>query len=122
MLDGGFEKWSREHRPVSTQVAEYPPARFAPKPQESIYCSLDQAKAAVSQPKTVFWDTRTLEEFDGTARSYEAPPRLGRIPGAVHLHWEDMIDEDMKTLKPAEELHALLVSRGITPDSEVNTY
>ena len=122
LLDGGFEKWSREHRPVSTQVAEYPPARFAPKPQESIYCSLDQAKAAVSQPKTVFWDTRTLEEFDGTARSYEAPPRLGRIPGAVHLHWEDMIDEDMKTLKPAEELHALLVSRGITPDSEVNTY
>ena len=122
LLDGGFEKWSREHRPVSTQVPDYPPAQFVPKPQEAIYCSLDQAKAAVRQPKTVFWDTRSLQEFQGTARSYEAPPRLGRIPGAAHLHWEDMIDADTKTLKPAEELHALLMSRDISPDSEINTY
>ncbi len=115
LLDGGLEKWSRERRPVSTQVPDYPRAQFVPKPQEAIYCSLDHAKTAVSQPKTVFWDTRTQGEFEGTARSYEAPPRLGRIPGAVHLHWEDMIDVDSKTLKPAEELHALLVSRGIHP-------
>ena len=122
ILDGGFEKWSHEQRPTSCEVPDYPSTQYISKPRGSIYCSLDQAKSAVSQPKTVFWDTRTLEEFKGTARSWGAPPRLGRIPGAVHLRWEDMIDPDTKTLKPAEELRALLMSRGITPESEINTY
>jgi len=122
LLDGGFDKWCRESRPVSTETPDYPSAHFAPAPVEAIYCSLDQARAAADRSDTVFWDTRTLEEFEGTAKSYDAPPRLGRIPGAVHLHWEDLIDSGTKTLKPAEELSALLKSNGITPESEVNTY
>ncbi len=123
ILDGGIEKWSLENRPTSTQVPDYPPALFVPKPQEALYCSLDQAKGAVNQPKTVFWDTRSLEEFEGTASAGgTTPARLGRIPGAVHLDWRELFDQDTKTLKPAEELHALLASHGITPESEINSY
>jgi thiosulfate/3-mercaptopyruvate sulfurtransferase len=65
ILDGGIAKWSRENRPVTTEVVDHPPAIFIPKPQESLCCSLNQAKVAVSQPKTVFWDTRSTEEFEG---------------------------------------------------------
>ncbi len=32
LLDGGLAKWSRENRPVSTQVADYPYATFVPNP------------------------------------------------------------------------------------------
>jgi len=122
ILDGGLAKWSREHRPISTQVVDYPHAIFVPKPQEALYCSLNQAKSAVSQSKTVFWDTRSLEEFEGTSAGYGAPVRLGRIPGAAHLDWSELFDQDTKTLKPAKELHVLLASRGITPDYEIDTY
>src|SRR6266545_6111109 len=45
LLDGGFEKWPREGRPISTQPANYPAAIFNAKPVESIYCSLSHAKA-----------------------------------------------------------------------------
>ena len=122
ILDGGLAKWSGEHRPISTQVVDYPHATFVPKPQEALYCSLNQAISAVSQPKTVFWDTRTLEEFEGRAAGFGPPVRLGRIPGAVHLEWSELFDQDTKTLKPANELHALLASRGITPEYEIDTY
>ena len=122
LLDGGFAKWSGEQRPISTEIIDYPPAVFVPKPQEAIYCSLDQALSAASQPKTIFWDTRSLEEFEGTAGGFGAPVRLGRIPGAIHLEWSELFDQDMKTLKPAKELHALLASRGLTPEYEINTY
>ena len=122
ILDGGLAKWSREHRPISTKVPEYPTALFVPKPQEALYCSLDQAKTAVRQPKTVFWDTRSLAEFEGTSAGFGAPVQLGRIPGAVHLEWSDLFDQDTKTLKPAKELCTLLSSRGIPPDYEVDTY
>ena len=122
ILDGGFEKWSSEDRQISTEVPDYPSAQYVANPQEPIYCSLEHAKTAANQSNAVFWDTRTLEEYEGTAQSWGAPPRLGRIPSAVHLPWEDMIDPDTKTLMPADELSALLVSRGITPESEINTY
>ncbi len=122
LLDGGFAKWSGEQRPVSTEVVDYPPATFVPKPQEAIFCSLDQALSAASQPKTIFWDTRSLEEFEGTAGGFGAPVRLGRIPGAIHLEWSELFDQDTKTLKPAKELQSLLASRGLTPEYEINTY
>ena len=122
MLDGGLAKWSHEQRPVSTDAPAYSPTRFVPTVQEAVYCSLEQAREKVNQPDTVFWDTRTREEFEGTAPSFDASLRPGRIPGAVHLNWEELIDEDTRTLKPADELRTLLVSRGITPESEINTY
>jgi thiosulfate/3-mercaptopyruvate sulfurtransferase len=123
LLDGGFEKWLREGRPVSTQSANYPEAVFNTKPVDAIYCSLRHAKAAHARPQSVFWDTRSLAEFHGAGEGHgKPPPRPGHIAGAAHLDWIELIDPETKTFKPAAELRALLESKGITPDREVNTY
>jgi len=123
LLDGGFDKWTREERPVSTQEVSYPMTTFNAKPVEAIYCSLNQAKTSHGRPETVFWDTRSLAEFHGAGEGHgKPPPRPGHIAGAAHLDWIDLIDAETKTFKPAAELRALLTSKGITPDREVNTY
>jgi thiosulfate/3-mercaptopyruvate sulfurtransferase len=123
LLDGGYHKWTQEGRPVSTQAASYPQTVFRAKPVEAIYCSLSEAKLAHSRPKAVFWDTRSQAEYQGIAAAGgQPPPRLGRIPGAIHLEWIELLDPATKTLKPAAELRALLESRGITPDCEIDTY
>jgi thiosulfate/3-mercaptopyruvate sulfurtransferase len=123
LLDGGFEKWTQEGRPVSTQAVTYPQTIFSAKPVEAIYCSLSQAKSSHGRPQTVFWDTRSQAEYQGTAAAGgEPPPRLGRIPGAIHLEWAELLDPEGKTLKPAAELRVLLESKGITPDCKIDTY
>jgi thiosulfate/3-mercaptopyruvate sulfurtransferase len=122
LLDGGFHKWTQEGRPVSTQPASYPRTIFSANPVDAIYCSLSQAKSSHGRPKTVFWDTRSQAEYQGTAAGFQPPPRLGRIPGAIHLEWVELLDPATKTLKPAAELRDLLESRGITPDCEIGTY
>jgi len=123
LLDGGFEKWSREGRPVSTQPTNYPEAIFNANTVEEIYCSLSHAKAANTRRQSVFWDTRTLFEYHGGAEGHgKPPPRPGHIAGAAHLDWIELIDPEAKTFKPAAELRALLESKGITPEREVNTY
>ncbi len=66
---------------------------------------------AASYPQTIF-----------SAKPVEPPPRLGRIPAAIHLEWVELLDPATKTLKPAAELRALLESKGITPDCEISTY
>jgi thiosulfate/3-mercaptopyruvate sulfurtransferase len=123
LLDGGFEKWSREGHPISREETSYPMTTFTAKPVEKIYCSLSHAKAAHGSREAVFWDTRTLSEYHGGAEGHgKPPPRPGHIAGAAHLDWIELIDPEEKTFKPATELRALLASKGITPEREVNTY
>jgi len=123
LLDGGWSKWSSEGHPTATEPSTYPAAVFHARPVEGLYCSLDSAKASLGKPKTIFWDTRTLGEYEGTAvGGGGAPARPGHIPGAVHLEWIDLLDPVSKTLKPAGELQSLLESKGITPDAEANSY
>jgi thiosulfate/3-mercaptopyruvate sulfurtransferase len=123
ILDGGFDKWTREGRPVSKDQASYPATTYKAAPVEAVYCSLDQAKAGRTRSNFVFWDTRSLSEYEGQVSSgFGALPRPGRIPGAVHLEWTELLEPDTKMLKPARELRQLLESRGITPEKEVAAY
>jgi thiosulfate/3-mercaptopyruvate sulfurtransferase len=122
MLDGGFHKWLHEGHPSTVDIAHYPRALFIPQPLEAIYSSLDHARDAFREPNTIFWDTRSLSEYRGAASVGRQPSRLGRIPGAIHLDWTELFDPDSKTLKPARQLYDLLISRGISPEYEINTY
>ncbi len=65
---------------------------------------------------------RTLGEFEGTTKGWNAPPRLGHLPGAVHLDLAELFDVDSGTLKLAAELAALLGAVGISPEATVATY
>lgn len=123
LLDGGFEKWTREVRSISREETSYPLTTFTAKPVEKIYCSLSHAKTVHSSREAVFWDTRTLSEYHGGAEGHgKPPPRPGHIAGAAHLDWIELIDPETKTFKPAAELRTLLESKGITLEREVNTY
>lgn len=121
-LDGGLAKWMAEGMPLSADAPAHEPRTFRARPVEDIYCRLDQAKAAIADQGTLFWDVRSPGEFDGTTASWNPPPRLGHIPGAIQLDYVDLYDADSGTLKPAAELTALLAAHGITPESAVATY
>ena len=121
-LDGGLGKWTAEGRSLSVEVAAHEPREFAARVVESVYCSLDQAKASIGDDRVVIWDVRSVGEFEGTKKGWNAPPRLGRLPGAVHLEHNELFDADNGTLKPASELTTLLAAKGITPQATVFSY
>jgi thiosulfate/3-mercaptopyruvate sulfurtransferase len=122
ILDGGVAKWLAEGRSLETEIPTWPPARYVAKPLESVYCSLEQAKAGLGSDDFVFWDTRSEDEHNGGASGFGAPPRPGHIPGSAHLEWTELLDANSQTLKPAAELHQLLKAAGITPDKQVASY
>jgi thiosulfate/3-mercaptopyruvate sulfurtransferase len=47
--------------------------------------------------------------------------RGGHIPGAVNIEWRQHLRPDW-TFKPLEELRAMYVAKGVTPDKTVVTY
>ena len=90
--------------------------------RQSGHLSCGLAYSPLGQSGVVFWDTRSLDEYTGATAPFNPPPRLGHLPGAVHLEWSELFEKDPHTLKPAAELKALLTGKGITPESAVTTY
>jgi thiosulfate/3-mercaptopyruvate sulfurtransferase len=122
ILDGGVTKWLAEDRPLETRQPEWPAVTYVAKPMDTVYCSLEQAKAGMGRDDFVFWDTRSNDEYTGAEAGFRAPPRPGHIPGAARMEWTELFDPESQTLKPAAELRQMLEARGITPDKQVASY
>ena len=122
VVNGGWNKWLSEARPTTYTMPKPPAATFTPKPaREDIVCSLDGLKERIGEPQTVIWDVRSKGEWDGS--NGRGNPRVGHVPGAVHLEWLNVVtNDDFQTIKPAAEIRALLDQLGIHPEQEVVTY
>jgi thiosulfate/3-mercaptopyruvate sulfurtransferase len=106
VLDGGYAKWVREGRPVSTDAPAYPATTFA----------LRRAASTVDAPTLVAnLETRSLLLVDGRARErYRGDvepldPVAGHIPGALNRPYPDNLDAEGK-FKPAPKLGAEFAS------------
>ena len=71
-------------------------------------------------------DTRTVEEYAGQLTSAPGTPqpdiyRKGRIPGAVHVTWDDGAAQD-GAFKPVDELRTMYSEAGIEASDEVIPY
>ena len=120
VLNGGWKKWTAESRPAEAgSGAPAAGATFTPAVHPEVGSTVETLTAAIGQSGTVIWDIRTPEEFSGEADRGNA--RKGHVPGAVHLEWVDLVNDD-DTFKDAGELRALAAGLGITPETAVHVY
>jgi thiosulfate/3-mercaptopyruvate sulfurtransferase len=118
LLDGGFDLWTREERPVSKQDPDAAPADFIARPDSSLIATLDTLSAVARDPehRAQIIDTRRKGENQGTFRR---AIRSGHIPGSVNIEWSEALKKD-GTFKDAEELRKLYA--GLSPEVESITY
>jgi len=121
VLNGGFQKWHAEVRPLTSlqpSAIGGERATFTVRPGRDCLCDRDEVEAAIGREGTVIWDVRSKEENTG-----ENPRQNrygGHIPGAVHLEWLDLTTGgEAPELLPAEEIRRRLEAVGITPEKEV---
>ena len=65
-------------------------------------------------------DARTVAEMAGTGTRLSN--RGGVIPSAIPVYWEDLLDPEKKTFKPADDLRALYAAKGLAPADDVIAY
>ena len=118
VLNGGWKKWVNEGRPISLDPPQTrSDVRFSAKADASLIITTDDLKQIYDRPGVVVWDVRSREEYTGENARHNRRP--GHIPGATHLEWVEMIDEETHTFKPGDEMRRALESKGITPEKEV---
>lgn len=120
LMNGGWVKWSAEHRPTTAAVPTPPAGRFTPTPQPRWVATADDVVGAIDKSGVKIVDARTTAEIEGT--DLRNIRRGGFVPSSVPIYWEDLLDPKAKTFKPADELKKIYEARGILPSQEVIAY
>ena len=121
ILEGGLTKWEQEGRPVTTAPAEERAATFTPLPGPAeVLVTAEQVLDAKADPNAVVVDVRRLTEYTGEE---VRAARGGRVPGAVRVFWQDMLNWDTdRTFRAPDEIRALLAEAGVAPEKRAITY
>ena len=130
VLDGGRAKWLSEGRPMKAEDpararVDYP---IPPSGDVAMRVGRDDILAHLDDHDRVLLDARTPEEYEGRRVMPEpgfdhGAERYGRIPGAEHFYYQDLLNED-DSFKSAAELEQMFRAVGAAPDQikEVAVY
>jgi len=120
VLNGGWNKWTREGRRTTREVPTTGQVTFTPKVNENVICALDYVKANLKRPDVVIVDARSQAEYTGMDVRAK---RGGHVPGAINIDWpRNLTADDSKTFKPAAELLKMYEAAGVTRDKKIVTY
>ncbi|MBM3620519.1 MAG: sulfurtransferase [Alphaproteobacteria bacterium] len=121
VLDGGFDKWKVEGRPVESGPPKgCPPATFKAAPCAGLFVGRDDVRAAIGKPGTVTVNALGPQFHAGLTPSRYGRP--GRVPGSVNVSAVTLIDPATKGFGPLADAQAKFTAAGVTPDKKVIAY
>jgi len=120
LMNGGWVKWTAEKRPTTADPASPPAGQFTARPQPHWIATASDVVDAIDKPGVKIVDARTTSEIEG--KDLRNIRRGGFVPSSVPVYWEDLLDPQQKTFKPADELRNIFEQRGVLPTREVIAY
>lgn len=123
LLDGGIDKWTAEHRPLSTETPKIKPAMLTISLRPGILVDTAAMRDLAKKPEAItLVDARPTKEFTGEQLS-EDVAKVGHIPGASSLFWMDMlVSRENPVLKPEAELRRMYAEVHVAPGRQLVTY
>jgi len=101
VLDGGFMRWSAQHRAVETAVRAPAAREFAWRWRGDGVVSAEWVRSHLGDSSVLLVDARPAEQFAGSP----ADPRSGHLPGAKSLFWANaLVSPTDPVLKPVAVL------------------
>ena len=127
IMNGGRKKWILEGRPVSMTDPKPTPTEYCVATLDpSVRAMKDYVVERIDRTGVKLLDTRTTEEYSGQLTSAPGTPqpdiyRKGRIPGALHVPWDDAASDD-GAFKPVDDLRRMYANAGVEEADEVIAY
>ena len=111
LLDGGFDRWQREGRPVTAQPTKIAPCVFDAAFDSGRVVPLVEMRKIVADGSAAIADARSAGRFAGTEPEPRPGLRSGHMPGARSVP-SSALSRDGSLLPPAE-LKAVLEKAGV---------
>ncbi len=112
LLDGGYPKWKRERRALTSALPEPHKGNCVCLPEPSQIVTADEVLQASQTGDEILIDARPERRFSGEYEPLD--PVAGHVPGAINWDLEDNLDIDGTFLPPEalrENYQALLKGR-----------
>lgn len=120
VLNGGFPKWQREGRPITTEVPSVPAGDFVAAARGEVIATSEWVATHLTDSEVKVVDARSAEEFSGERVQ---GPRGGHIPGAANIEWTRALDSgDVKTILASADLEKLFAAARVKPEQEIVAY
>jgi len=115
VLDGGWQGWTDEGRPVSAEPAPEHSASFTPRPRPELIAD----RAEVEAGPGCLLNALAPDVFRGETNRYG---RAGRIPGSVNVYAKELVDPESGRLLAPRALRERLDSVGAVGGGRVVAY
>jgi thiosulfate/3-mercaptopyruvate sulfurtransferase len=121
VLNGGFQKWAREGRPVETGPAQpRPAARFTVREDRQLMVGKEAVLGAVGDAATCTINALAAVQHAGTGGNVYG--RVGRIARSVNVPAATLLDPASGTFLPAAAIRAKFDAVGAFDKRRVITY
>ena len=119
VLNGGWHKWTKEGRPVSTEQPAIPDATFVAKPRPDLFADKNMVLDAIGQNESQVVSALTQEMHAG--EGLEVVQR-GHITSSTCVGFNEIVDLETMAYLPLDELRKKFDAAGATADKQVITY
>lgn len=119
ILDGGWNKWSHDKRPVETTTVTYPAATLTAKPRPELFVGRDEMLASIEDGGLCALNALGEDLHRGENSRYGRP---GRIPGSVNVPAVALQHPETKEFVSLERAAEAFKGVGVRPDQRVLVY
>ncbi|MGE5633951.1 MAG: sulfurtransferase [Deltaproteobacteria bacterium] len=116
LLNGGFNTWKKENKPIETKTENLKYSKIKDKVNENILADFQNVIEAIKDKKKQrIIDSRSFKEYSGEhIRAIQG----GHIPSAINIDWNENISNDkFKTLNDLKKIYSQF-----TKNQEIITY
>ena len=123
VLEGGFQRWTREQRPVSAETSKYAPGDFVARPRLELIASKEDVLESIDNGSRCI-----INSLSPDAHSGKAPPRRGRpghIASSVNVPASgtgSILDPTSLAYLPLDQIRARFDEVGALDKERVITY
>jgi thiosulfate/3-mercaptopyruvate sulfurtransferase len=120
VMEGGWNKWLEEAKPVTQEAPVISSRRFTAKVQQHLVASIEDVLASMNNTDMALIDARAADRYRGENETLD--PVAGHIPHALSIPFMDHVDSK-GCLRSSDELRALYSAvMGDVPASNAIVY
>jgi thiosulfate/3-mercaptopyruvate sulfurtransferase len=120
LLNGGWNKWMAEGRPVSKAAPTYPPGTFKARFRAELVANSETVRSEIAESETCLVNALPAESFAGTGPTPYTRP--GRIASSVNVPAGETEDPESMTFLPSEDLAEKFGAAGVLDKENIIAY
>ncbi len=119
VLDGGWQAWKRENRPLSAGLDAYPPGRLQAQPRPGMWADRQEMLANLHGQGVCTLNALAANIYRGEDNRYGRP---GHIPGSYNVFNGDLLDPDSGRFLDRNALREKFAASGALQAERVVVY